>query len=93
MAGGGNQDFDDDQVIRAIGKWGPWQRYHISVIASITLFSAAPSLIIKFFNGPADYWCTPPDSLQDTSNNYEVGLQLFKLESVLLLLHYRCGET
>ena len=65
---------DDDQVIKAIGNWGRWQVKHISILASITLFSAVPSLIIKFMNAPSDFWCTPPQGIEisDTSNNFEV---------------------
>ncbi len=51
---------DSDQVISAIGDFGPWQLKFVSLLAFTTLFSAVPSLIIKFMNAPNQFVCADP---------------------------------
>ncbi len=55
--GGEEEEEEKDQVIAAIGEFGPWQRRYILLLAFTTLFSAVPSLIIKFMAAPTDFWC------------------------------------
>ena len=57
------EEEEEDQIIDAIGIWGPWQRNHILVLSTVTLFSTVPSLIIKFMAAPTDYWCSIPEEL------------------------------
>jgi hypothetical protein len=57
------QDPNKDQVISAIGQIGPWQLKYISMLAASTIFSAVPSLIIKFMAAPNDFVCA--DVFQD----------------------------
>ena len=34
---------------------------YVSILAAVTLFSAVPSLVIKFMAAPSDHWCARPD--------------------------------
>ena len=48
------------QIIDSIGEWGPWQLRHVCTLGAMTLFSAVPSLIIKFMAAPTEFVCADP---------------------------------
>ena len=49
-----------DQVLEAIGDWGPWQRDNFVLLGLFVMPVAWPVLWMTFMNAKMDYWCARP---------------------------------
>jgi len=62
----GMDDVPDDQIIAAIGEFGPWQRNKIFLLGLFLSFGAWPVLNLSFMNSDVNYWCSKPTNMSLT---------------------------
>ena len=64
---------------------------YVSILAAVTLFSAVPSLVIKFMAAPSDHWCARPDIMDVPMEERDfspLAIQVLIIISLIIPIYY-----